>query len=82
MSESETTSYAQGNIETGVGATMIALGIVVVALRFYARIHLQNGLGWDDWLALVGLIATIIPSLLVLSGQFVSTSIYSTQVFT
>lgn len=69
MSEDAASRYAEGNIETGVGATMIALGIVVVGLRFYARIHLRTGLGWDDWLALVALVASIIAALLVLVGK-------------
>lgn len=70
MSEDAASRYAEGNIETGVGATMIALGILVVGLRFYARVHLRTGgLGWDDWLALVALVASIIAALLVLVGK-------------
>lgn len=68
MSDAESSSYAQGNVETGVGAAMVALMIVFVGLRFYARISLKTGLGWDDWFALIGLVAATVAALLVLSG--------------
>lgn len=70
MSDDESSSYAAGDVETGVGAAIIALMIVFVGLRFYARVHLKTGLGWDDWFALGGLIAATVAALLVLSGTF------------
>lgn len=69
MSADQANNYAEGNIETAVGATMIALMVVFVVLRFYARVHLKTGIGWDDWLALVGLVAAIVAALLVLSSK-------------
>lgn len=71
MPADDASSYAEGTVQTAVGATMIALMIIFVALRFYARVHLKAGLGWDDWLALVGLVAAILACLLVLGGECV-----------
>lgn len=74
MSDTESSSYAEGDVETGVGATMIALMVISVGLRFYARIHLKTGLGWDDWFALAGLVAATVAALLVLCGEFTGLS--------
>jgi len=69
MSTDKTNNYAEGDVETAVGATVIALMVIFVALRFYARVHLKTGIGWDDWLALIGLVAAIVAALLVLSSK-------------
>lgn len=69
-SSSSSSSYDQGNIETGVGAAMIALSIIFVFLRFYARIRTKAGLGGDDWLVMVALTGNVVAALLVLAGMF------------
>ncbi|KAF3763194.1 hypothetical protein M406DRAFT_352242 [Cryphonectria parasitica EP155] len=71
MSANEAEDYAEGNVETGVGAAMIALSIIVVGMRFYARTHFKAGLGWDDWLAMVALVGNVSAALLVLSASVI-----------
>lgn len=62
--------YAEQNVQTAVGAAMIALSIFFVALRFYVRMRFNKApLGWDDWLALAALVATVAAGLLVLMGM-------------
>lgn len=62
--------YAEQNVQTAVGAAMIALSIFFVALRFYVRMQFNKApLGWDDWLALAALVATVAAGLLVLMGM-------------
>lgn len=51
-----------------VGATMIALSIIVVAFRFYARVSLKQGLRWDDWFALIALVSLLVAGVLLLAG--------------
>lgn len=70
MSDHASSSYDHGNVETGVGAAMIALSIIFVVLRFYTRRHTKAGLGWDDWFALMALCGNIAAALLVLAGEF------------
>lgn len=67
--EASSGNYAGQTVQTAVGATMIALSVFVVALRFYVRLRFNRApLGWDDWLVLVALIATITAGLLILMG--------------
>lgn len=68
MSGEGSSGYNEGTVETAVGAAIIALSIIVVALRFYTRIYLKSGLGWDDWLSLVALSGNIAAAILVLAG--------------
>ena len=42
-----------------IGATLPALGIIFVALRFYNRITGGHKLGLDDWLILGGLVYSL-----------------------
>jgi cation transporter-like permease len=51
---------------TAVGALVIVLAVIFVALRFYARYSTKTGFGWDDWLILLALVATILTDVLVL----------------
>ena len=37
----------RGPVILGVVWTFTALDIIIVALRFYDRVHLRGGLGWD-----------------------------------
>jgi type IV secretory pathway TrbD component len=53
---------------TAVGALVIVLAIISVALRFYTRHYTRAGFGWDDWLVLLALIATIATDVMVLYG--------------
>ena len=55
---------------TAVGALVIVLAVVSVALRFYTRHFTGAGFGWDDWLIMLALIATIVTDILVLCGVF------------
>lgn len=43
---------------TGVMATLVALMIMSVAARFYARAMLRRVLGWDDWFMLLAWVRT------------------------
>lgn len=53
------------NNTTAVGALVVVLAVVSVALRFYSRHSTGTGFGWDDWLILLALIATILADVLV-----------------
>jgi hypothetical protein len=54
---------------TAVGALVIVLAVVSVALRFYTRHFTGAGFGWDDWLILLALICTIATDVVALYGQ-------------
>jgi len=68
--ESRDTSGSDTTATTAVGALVIVLAVVSVALRFYTRHFTRAGLGWDDWLILLALITTIATDVLVLVGLF------------
>ncbi|KAI1378135.1 hypothetical protein F4677DRAFT_414503 [Hypoxylon crocopeplum] len=63
----------QGEDDTtiGVSGLVIGLAVVSVALRFYTRIFTRQGLGADDWLILVAVIATLGTAALLLWGNSV-----------
>lgn len=46
----------RGPLMLGFGWTAIALGIVIVALRFYFRSGLRKGIAWDDYFILFALV--------------------------
>jgi len=54
---------------TAVGALVIVLAVISVALRFYTRHFTKAGFGWDDWLILLALLATIVTDVLELYGS-------------
>lgn len=60
-------------------ATVVASGIVTglatlcVALRFFTRMRTKVGIAWDDWWILVGLLATLLCSALLLWGALLLT---------
>lgn len=56
-------------ITTAVGATMIVLSVISVALRFYTRISLKTGFGWDDWFILISLSSLLAAGVCVLVGM-------------
>ncbi|KUI73938.1 hypothetical protein VM1G_09646 [Cytospora mali] len=71
MAANNATAVTAGdnNLETAstaAGATMIALSIIMVACRFYARLLLKSGLKWDDWFILIALTSLIAAGVLVL----------------
>ena len=33
------------------------VGMIVVGLRFWSRIHHKQGLGWDDWFILAAVVS-------------------------
>ena len=68
--DSRATSDSDTTATTAVGALVIVLAVVSVALRFYTRHFTRAGLGWDDWLILLALITTIATDVLVLVGLF------------
>lgn len=43
-----------------VPAVFESLATFVVALRFYLRFKLKQGVKWDDWLALLSLVSRIV----------------------
>ena len=49
---------------------IIALAVVFVVLRFYVRITTKAGLGWDDWLILAAVVATLITAIILLVGKY------------
>ncbi|CAI6099867.1 unnamed protein product [Clonostachys chloroleuca] len=53
------------DVLTIVGAIGAILGIIVVAIRFYARHMTNNKIGWDDWCILISTIAVIGGDVLV-----------------
>lgn len=59
--DSTTTSVASG-VVTGLAA-------ICVALRFYVRIRLKAGVGWDDYMILIGLLLTLISGAVLLWGK-------------
>ncbi|KAI1486513.1 hypothetical protein F5X96DRAFT_654715 [Biscogniauxia mediterranea] len=57
---------------TIVGALGAVLALISVALRFYARYSTKVGFGWDDWLVLVALLATIATDIVVLCASSIN----------
>lgn len=55
-------------ITTAVGALMIGLSVISVALRVYTRISLKTGFGWDDWFILIALSSLLVAGICVLVG--------------
>ncbi|KAL8779774.1 MAG: hypothetical protein Q9203_001194 [Teloschistes exilis] len=49
----------RGPVMLGTGWTAIALGIVIVAMRFFFRLGLPNGIAWDDYFILFALLIGI-----------------------
>ncbi|KAI1805957.1 hypothetical protein F4811DRAFT_195202 [Daldinia bambusicola] len=52
-----------------VSGLVIALAVISVVLRFYTRRLTRLGLGADDWLILVAVVATLITAALLLYGN-------------
>ena len=67
--DAETITDNENVSTTAVGALVLALAVVSVAARFYTRHFTKAGFGWDDWLILLALIATIIGNVLMLCGS-------------
>lgn len=63
------------SIETGVGASIAVLSIILVGLRFYVRYYMHVGFKWDDWLILVSLIFVIATDILVVYGGYQTLSL-------
>ncbi|KAI3393578.1 hypothetical protein diail_3927 [Diaporthe ilicicola] len=74
MAETESQKASAANeamTTTIVGAVAIVLAVVSTGLRFYARFHKKAGLWWDDWLALVAVLAAVAAGVLVLAASLV-----------
>ncbi|KAI0108796.1 hypothetical protein F4776DRAFT_657370 [Hypoxylon sp. NC0597] len=54
-----------------VSAVVIVLAIACVGLRFYTRVFTKAGLGYDDWLILIGVAMTMVLMVLLLSGTII-----------
>ena len=54
---------------TPVGAVVIVLAVIFVALRVYVRIFTRAGLKWDDWLVLFAVASTVLTAVLLLWGN-------------
>ena len=52
-----------------VGAVVIVLAILFVALRFYVRILTKAGLKWDDWLILFAVVLTVVTAAILVYGN-------------
>ena len=52
-----------------VGAVVIVLAVIFVALRFYMRITTHAGLKWDDWLSLLAVLLIIVIDVILLWGE-------------
>ena len=57
-----------GNSSTIGSGIVTGLAALCVALRFYVRIRIKVGIGWDDWLILLGLLLTLLAGALVIYG--------------
>lgn len=42
--------------EIVVGGVLVTIATIAVTLRIYAKLTKKNGVGVDDWLAIVGLV--------------------------
>ncbi|KAI3342348.1 hypothetical protein F4824DRAFT_495290 [Ustulina deusta] len=71
MAATPSQSSSESDATLGVSGLVIALAVVSVALRFYARIFTRQGLQWDDWLILVAVITTLATAALLLWGNAV-----------
>ncbi|KAI0887036.1 uncharacterized protein GGS22DRAFT_120698 [Annulohypoxylon maeteangense] len=60
-----------GSVTTtmAICGVVIVLAIIFVALRFYIRIFTRAGLGYDDWLILLGVVTILIIMVLLLVGN-------------
>lgn len=67
--DSSVGSNSDETITTAVGATMIALSLIAVGFRFYARFSLKTGFGWDDWFILVAIASLVAAGICVLAGM-------------
>ena len=57
-----------GDAALVAGGVLIALDIVTVAGRFYARWFTKAGFKWDDWTILIAMLSGIIPGALTIWG--------------
>lgn len=80
MSETASQKANAANQETTttiVGAIAIVLAVLATVLRFYTRLHMHIRLWWDDWLALIAVIAAVVAGVLVLVGRCILTFLKS-----
>ncbi|GAW10787.1 hypothetical protein ANO14919_001220 [Xylariales sp. No.14919] len=61
-----------GEATLAVSGFVIALAVISVGLRFYARVYTRQGLRADDWLILAAVVTTIVNSALLLWGNSVA----------
>ncbi|KAI1659827.1 hypothetical protein F4813DRAFT_352100 [Daldinia decipiens] len=64
-------SESSGDATLAVSGVVIVLALLSVVLRFYTRRFTRLGLGADDWLILVAVIATLLTAVLLLWGNSV-----------
>ena len=63
-----TVAMGSGDAALVAGGVLIALDIVTVAGRFYARWFTKAGFKWDDWTILIAMLSGIIPGALTIWG--------------
>jgi len=63
------TSSADSTSTSVASGVVTGLATICVALRFYVRIRTKIGLGWDDWMILIGLLTTLLSGALLLWGK-------------
>lgn len=49
----------RGTVVLGTLWTQGAIATLVVAARFYARLLIESGAGWDDWTMLVAIVSLL-----------------------
>jgi hypothetical protein len=65
-----------GPLTSRIGITLLVIGAVCIACRFFARWRIQNSsVGWDDWTILVSYILLIPSTILVEISQSSETAL-------
>ncbi|KAI1453646.1 hypothetical protein F4805DRAFT_461551 [Annulohypoxylon moriforme] len=71
MASAPAPSDGGGSVTTtmAICGVVIVLAIIFVGLRFYIRFFTRAGLGYDDWLILLGVVTILITMVLLLVGN-------------
>lgn len=61
----------ENSVTTVISCIGIGLAVISVALRFYIRLRIKAGIGWDDWWILIGLLMSCLTIALLFWGALV-----------